>query len=311
MTSSVCAMSAFGSSKLVSSPLSCPDTLFDSVSYVSLTFSRQKNGVRGETTGHAASGHPILCPVRLLIRRIRSLRAQGRTCRLPSTPFAPLPTPPGRTSPLPRSPHFFAPPPLPLHTLASSPPRLTARSTRSGGAMALLCGGVDADRIRLLGRWRSDAIFRVPAHPSPSLMAGLAPAMLPAAATSTLPLPSSSHAPCRSRPYHPAVAPPVLPLWVHPGGPRIRWIRKLLAGARAEPEYSTTLPPPASDYCISPLHLYISNLLARAHTNTSGSESGLSPAVSSRKGEVRGPSTSHHCRQRQAYTGRQSQCTRI
>jgi hypothetical protein len=31
---------------------------------------------------------------------------------------------------------------------------------RAGGAMALLCGRVDADTIRLVGRWKSDAMFR-------------------------------------------------------------------------------------------------------------------------------------------------------
>ena len=37
---------------------------------------------------------------------------------------------------------------------------MNARSLRAGGAMALLCGRVDADTIRLVGRWKSDAMFR-------------------------------------------------------------------------------------------------------------------------------------------------------
>lgn len=37
---------------------------------------------------------------------------------------------------------------------------ITARSTRVGGATALLCGGVDRDRLRLIGQWRSDAMYR-------------------------------------------------------------------------------------------------------------------------------------------------------
>ena len=32
-------------------------------------------------------------------------------------------------------------------------------SLRAGGAMALLCGRVDADTIWLVGRWKSDAMF--------------------------------------------------------------------------------------------------------------------------------------------------------
>ena len=38
---------------------------------------------------------------------------------------------------------------------------IEARSLRSGGAMALLCGNVDTtDKISLLGRWKSDAMLR-------------------------------------------------------------------------------------------------------------------------------------------------------
>ena len=36
---------------------------------------------------------------------------------------------------------------------------ITARSLRAGGAMALLCGKVDTDTIKLVGRWRSNAMF--------------------------------------------------------------------------------------------------------------------------------------------------------
>ena len=47
-----------------------------------------------------------------------------------------------------------------LLTLGFAPNNVNARSLRAGGAMALLCGRVDADTIRLVGRWRSDAMFR-------------------------------------------------------------------------------------------------------------------------------------------------------
>ncbi len=41
-----------------------------------------------------------------------------------------------------------------------APKDITARSLRAGGAMALLCADVDPDIIRLLGRWKSDTMFR-------------------------------------------------------------------------------------------------------------------------------------------------------
>lgn len=31
---------------------------------------------------------------------------------------------------------------------------------RAGGAMALLCGKIDTDTIRLVGRWKSETVFR-------------------------------------------------------------------------------------------------------------------------------------------------------
>jgi hypothetical protein len=40
------------------------------------------------------------------------------------------------------------------------PTDISARSLRAAGAMALLCANVDSDRIRLLGRWRSDEMLR-------------------------------------------------------------------------------------------------------------------------------------------------------
>ena len=39
------------------------------------------------------------------------------------------------------------------------PAELSARSLRAGGAMALLSGGCDSDIIKLLGRWKSDAMM--------------------------------------------------------------------------------------------------------------------------------------------------------
>ena len=47
-----------------------------------------------------------------------------------------------------------------LPHLNYQPSDVTARSClRSGGAMALVCGNIDKDKIQLQGRWKSDAIF--------------------------------------------------------------------------------------------------------------------------------------------------------
>ena len=38
--------------------------------------------------------------------------------------------------------------------------RITAQSLRTSGAMALLHARVDSNLVRMLGRWRSDAMIR-------------------------------------------------------------------------------------------------------------------------------------------------------
>ena len=40
-----------------------------------------------------------------------------------------------------------------------SPADISIRLLHSSGTMALLCANVDMDRIRLLGRWRSDEML--------------------------------------------------------------------------------------------------------------------------------------------------------
>ena len=146
--------------------------------FATLTFTRQKNGVRGEKIGHGRSGHPQLCPVLSLVARVLTLRAL----------HAPPSTPPNA---------YCSPPATPLRYLQAaditkrlratlslfpdpsySATDISARSTRAGGAMALLCAGIDRDRIRLVGQWRSDELFRYFHVQAQPVMTGLAAAML-------------------------------------------------------------------------------------------------------------------------------------
>ena len=50
--------------------------------------------------------------------------------------------------------------------------------TCPGGTMALLCAGVGADRIRLVGRWRSDELYRYLHVQAQQVMTGLSAKML-------------------------------------------------------------------------------------------------------------------------------------
>lgn len=153
----------------------CPIPDLQAATFAALTFTRQKNGVRNETIGHGRSGDPRICPVLCIVSRVIALRA------------------------------WHAPPTTPLNAYGAAPLRyvqardvtrrlraalaihphpgyaakdVSARSTRAGGAMALLCAGFAGDRIRMIGRWRSDELFRYLHVQAQPVMTGVAAAML-------------------------------------------------------------------------------------------------------------------------------------
>ena len=128
--------------------------------FASLTFTTQKNAVRGEVIGLAKSGNPELCPVLSIARRVIHLRKNHANSDTPLSMYHDgngwrKVSPADITSALRTT------------VLALGPSRLgfnasdiSARSLRAAGAMALLCAHVDSDTIRLLGRWRSDEMLR-------------------------------------------------------------------------------------------------------------------------------------------------------
>jgi hypothetical protein len=124
-----------------------------------LTFTDQKNAVKGEQICHLVSSHPRLCPVKALLRICAHLRLHRAP---PDTPIytcysasgVELISPWHITGALRRSAAALLP------TTGIDPLLLSSRSLRPGGATALLCSGVDANIIQLLGRWKSDAMLR-------------------------------------------------------------------------------------------------------------------------------------------------------
>ena len=118
-----------------------------------------KNGVRGEVIGLGRSGSATLCPVHVTVCRIVHLRQHNAP---PATPLS----------------HFYhrgkwnhvRPADITLllrNAVAVLGPSvgfnkedISARSLRAAGAMALLCANIDHDRIKLVGRWRSDEMLR-------------------------------------------------------------------------------------------------------------------------------------------------------
>jgi hypothetical protein len=127
--------------------------------FVTMTFTNQKNAVRGEVVGLGLSGDPFVCPVKAVTNRIRHLRLHNAP---PATPLC--------TYYMGNQSRYVTPGDISVTLKASvvslgaalgfTSNEVSARSLRAAGAMALLCAHVDSDTIRLLGRWRSDEMLR-------------------------------------------------------------------------------------------------------------------------------------------------------
>ncbi len=155
--------------------LHCPIPDLQAATFATLTFTRQKNGVRNETVGHGRSGHPHLCPVLCLVDRVIYLRSIHADPATPLNAYGARPRCFIRPGDITRRIRVA----LSLHPHPGySATDVSARSTRAGGAMALLCAGVGRERIRMIGRWRSDELYRYLHVQAQPVMNGLAAAML-------------------------------------------------------------------------------------------------------------------------------------
>ena len=150
--------------------------------FASLTFTDQKNGVRGEVTGLACSGDPYPCPVLalILIRHITHLWANSassntpivRVFHHPNSPSKSKVTPAVITKQLRQAVQFLGP------DLGFLLLDVLAQSLRAAGATALLVARVDTGIIRFLGRWRSDEMLRYLYLQAAPIMANYARLML-------------------------------------------------------------------------------------------------------------------------------------
>jgi hypothetical protein len=137
------------------------DAALWSATYVALEFSSQKNGVKGELIGLGKSGHDFWCPVRAVIRRVLHLRRHRAAAPTPLHCFFDRNANHWLGI---NSAHVTAHLRGAVLAIGASygitAPDITARALRCSGAMAMLCADIDTDRIRLIGRWRSDEMFR-------------------------------------------------------------------------------------------------------------------------------------------------------
>mmetsp|Transcript_20821 Transcript_20821/g.31356 ORF Transcript_20821/g.31356 Transcript_20821/m.31356 type:complete len:204 (+) Transcript_20821:431-1042(+) len=131
--------------------LHTPEANLSSATFGTLKFTDQKNGVRGEVIGHGVSTDPLLCPVRALRSRIHHLRSHRAPSHTPLGSFYASGTlyqvsPAMITAIFQATVATFSP-----SELDFTPRDISACSLRAGGAMALLCAGVDTIIVQLTG----------------------------------------------------------------------------------------------------------------------------------------------------------------
>jgi hypothetical protein len=114
--------------------------------------------MRDELVNHARSVATHCCPVMALVRRVIHLREHNVASTTPITTYFESNS---RRPIKPNDITIFL-----HHAICLIGPEVglveadvSARSLRAGGAMALLCAQVDANIIRLIDRWQSDAVL--------------------------------------------------------------------------------------------------------------------------------------------------------
>ena len=136
---------------------SAPIEQIQQARFASLTFTNQKNGMRGEVIGLARSRDPYVCPVQAIIRRVLYLRQHSAPS---TTPIARVfnttatVTANAITTCIRDAVTYIGP------ELGFLPSDVSARCLRAAGATALLLAKVDPNVIRLIGRWRSDKMLQ-------------------------------------------------------------------------------------------------------------------------------------------------------
>ena len=180
-----------GSQKLVLAHES--DAMIRAADFCGLTFTTQKSGVKGEVVGHSRSGALGACPVRALAEMTLSLRNIGAPDNTPLASYREMPGAPIRQlTGKDFSEALKAAARVHGGKFGVDPDDVTVGCFRTSGAMALMCGGVDSCRTRLLGRWQSWTMLRYLHMQARSATRGMSSAMLrggalQSSATSALP----------------------------------------------------------------------------------------------------------------------------
>jgi hypothetical protein len=156
--------------------LQAPLSQLAAATTVSLTFTTQKNGNKGEVLTHGLSTDPWSCPVRATAHRVVHLRAHTASLSTPlASYFCATRRIAIKAKDVTESLRYAAV--ATAHQTGLHYSDISAKSLRAGGAMALLCGKIDHNTIRMLGRWHSDAMMRYLHLQAKPLMREFAPTM--------------------------------------------------------------------------------------------------------------------------------------
>ena len=135
-------------------------TTFADITDVGVTFTDQKNGIKGEVIRQRANSHAYLCPAKAIAWILHHFHSWNAPPTTPLSHHYDHHLTSWRTVKYVHVTNALRNCAGNIHaTTGVDPFLLTVKGLRPGGATSLLCAGVDSDAARVLGRWRSDAML--------------------------------------------------------------------------------------------------------------------------------------------------------
>jgi hypothetical protein len=139
--------------------MTASSTELDAATSVSYKFTTQKNGTREGKVVQGRSDDGLCCPVKATAMRTKYHQAKKSKQTVPIASYyrahrrtaikAKYVTDTLR--------HTMT---MKYHRTGIQASEISARSLQAGGAMAMMCSKIDMDKIRMMGRWHSDAMMR-------------------------------------------------------------------------------------------------------------------------------------------------------
>lgn len=139
-----------------------PLASMDATRHATLCYKSQKNGVQGQGITMGCTGHPSICPIKALLRRVKHLRSYNAPPTTPIYLYFDLSVSSERRDIF--SIHLTCALRVAAANLFSllgiEPKDISARSLRPGRATAMLCAHIDRNITQLIGCWKSDEMLK-------------------------------------------------------------------------------------------------------------------------------------------------------